>query len=78
MLSLLVAAALGRWAFGAAVVGLALAWAYSAPPLRLKRNGWWGNLACGVCYEGLPWFTGAAIMAGALPAPRIIADCAAV
>ena len=27
------------------MVGLALAWAYSAPPLRLKRNGWWGNSA---------------------------------
>ena len=24
-------------------LGLALAWAYSAPPLRLKENGWWGN-----------------------------------
>ena len=65
VLSLLVAAILGPWAFGAAVVGLALAWAYSAPPLRLKRNGWWGNAACAACYEGLPWFTGAAVMAGA-------------
>jgi chlorophyll/bacteriochlorophyll a synthase len=27
-------------------LGLLLAWAYSAPPLRLKRNGWWGNAAC--------------------------------
>ncbi|GAC1347502.1 MAG: chlorophyll synthase ChlG [Acetobacteraceae bacterium] len=71
-LSLLVAARLGAWAFGAAVVGLGLAWAYSAPPLRLKRNGWWGNLACAACYEGLPWFTGAAIMASALPDTRII------
>ena len=60
-LSLLVAAALGPWGFGAAVVGLALAWAYSAPPLRLKRNGWWGNTACAACYEGLPWITGAAV-----------------
>ncbi len=76
-LSLLVAAALGRWAFGAAVFGLLLAWAYSAPPVRLKRNGWWGNLACAACYEGLPWFTAAAIMAGALPDWRIIAVAAA-
>jgi chlorophyll synthase len=36
-----------------------LAWAYSAPPLRLKQNGWWGNTACAVCYEGLAWVTGA-------------------
>lgn len=75
-LSLLVAATLGRWAFGAAVFGLALAWAYSAPPVRLKRNGWWGNLACAACYEGLPWFTAAAIMAGALPDWRILAVAA--
>ena len=75
-LSLLVAAALGRWAFGAAVLGLALAWAYSAPPPRLKANGWWGNAACAACYEGLPWFTGAAIMAGALPDGRILAVAA--
>ena len=76
ILSLLVAAMLGRWAFGAAVVGIVLAWAYSAPPVRLKRNGWWGNLACAACYEGLPWFTAAAIMAGALPNWRIIAVAA--
>jgi len=63
-LSLVVASALGPWGFGAAVLGLALAWAYSAPPLRLKLNGWWGNAACGLCYEGLAWVTGAAVMAG--------------
>ncbi len=65
--SLLVAAALGRWGFLAAVVGLALAWAYSAPPLRLKQNGWWGNAACAACYEGLPWITGTAVMTAAAP-----------
>jgi chlorophyll synthase len=71
-LSLLVATTLGAWGFGAAVIGLMLAWAYSAPPLRLKRNGWWGNTAVAACYEGLPWFTGAAVMAAALPDWRII------
>jgi chlorophyll/bacteriochlorophyll a synthase len=70
--SLAVAALIGPWAFFAAVFGLALAWAYSAPPIRLKRNGWWGNTAVAACYEGLPWFTGAAIMVGALPDWRII------
>jgi chlorophyll synthase len=70
VLSLAVATVLGAWGFGAAVLGLALAWAYSAPPLRLKRNGWYGNAACAACYEGLPWFTGAALMAGALPDAR--------
>lgn len=64
VLSLLVATALGPWGFAAAAVGLLLAWAYSAPPLRLKANGWWGNTACALCYEGLAWVTGAAVMAG--------------
>ena len=68
--SLLVALALGPWGFGAAVVGLALAWAYSAPPFRLKENGWWGNAACGISYEGIAWTTGAAVMAGGLMPDR--------
>lgn len=67
-LSLLVAVALGPWVFWAAVAGLALAWAYSAPPIRLKQNGWWGNTACALCYEGLAWVTGAAVLAaGTMP-----------
>jgi chlorophyll synthase len=70
LFSLAAAWALGPWAFVAGAVGLALAWAYSAPPLRLKRNGWWGNAACGLCYEGLAWMTGAAIMAGGVPSLR--------
>ncbi|AOF82237.1 bacteriochlorophyll/chlorophyll synthetase family protein [Methyloversatilis sp. RAC08] len=71
VLSLLVAATLGVWGFGAAVIGLLLAWAYSAPPFRLKQNGWWGNTACAICYEGLAWVTGAAVMAGgAMPDMR--------
>jgi chlorophyll synthase len=65
--SLLLATVLGTWGFWAAVAGLALAWAYSAPPLRLKRNGWWGNAAVGACYEGLPWITGAAVMSAYSP-----------
>ncbi len=73
LLSLIVATALGPWGFAAAVIGLALAWAYSAPPFRLKQNGWLGNTAVAVCYEGLPWFTGAAVMAAALPDWRILA-----
>jgi chlorophyll/bacteriochlorophyll a synthase len=68
LLSLALSLVLGPWGFAAAVVGLLLAWAYSAPPLRLKQNGWWGNAACGICYEGLAWVTGAVVMAGgALP-----------
>ena len=73
-LSLAVAATLGTWGFAAGALGLLLAWAYSAPPLRLKVNGWWGNAACGLCYEGLAWVTGAAVMAGgAMPDARSLA-----
>jgi chlorophyll/bacteriochlorophyll a synthase len=76
LLSLIVASALGPWVFGAAIFGLTLAWIYSAPPMRLKNNGWWGNTACALCYEGLPWFTGAAVMAAAAPSWRIVAIAA--
>jgi chlorophyll synthase len=77
VLSLFISALLGLWVFVAACFGLALAWAYSAPPLRLKQNGWWGNTACALCYEGLAWVTGAAIMShGALPDARIFAIAA--
>jgi len=73
-LSLLCAATLGSWVFVAATLGLLLAWAYSAPPIRLKQNGWWGNLACAICYEGFAWVTGAAVMAGGTTAsPKTIA-----
>jgi chlorophyll synthase len=72
LLSLAVAYVLGPWVLGAALFGLVLAWIYSAPPIRLKRNGWWGNAACGLCYEGLPWFTGAAVMAAAMPDRRVV------
>jgi chlorophyll synthase len=70
--SLFLAATLGNWGLNAAIVALLLAWAYSAPPLRLKRNGWLGNAAVAICYEGVPWFTGAAVMTGALPNPHIL------
>ena len=36
-------------------------------------NGWWGNAACAICYEGLAWVTGAAVMAGgSMPEPRTL------
>ncbi len=73
MLCLLLAALLGKVVFWATVLGLILAWAYSAPPARLKLNGWWGNLAVGFSYEGLAWVTGAAVMlSGAMPGNEIL------
>lgn len=66
------AAMLGPWVLLGAALGVALSWAYSAPPVRLKRSGIWGPLSVGVSYEGLAWFTGAAVMAQALPDARTI------
>ena len=71
-LSLVVSATLGAAVLVATAVGLAVAWAYSAPPLRLKANGWWGNSAVALCYEGLPWFTAASAMLGGLPPAEIL------
>jgi chlorophyll synthase len=73
LLALLVGYLLGPWVFGATLLGMLLAWAYSAPPTRLKLNGWWGNAAVGFSYEGLAWVTGAAVMiGGAMPDSRIL------
>jgi len=67
-----VGAALGIWVMVATVVGLLSAWAYSAPPLRLKVSGWWGPLLVGLTYEGLSWFTGAAVMTNTLPTTPVL------
>lgn len=72
LLSLLMGAIIGPWVFAATILGLVLAWIYSAPPLRLKMSGWWGPGAVALSYEGLTWFTGAAVMLGAFPDARII------
>ena len=75
-LSLLMGAALGPWVLAATGFGLALAWVYSAPPLRLKARGWWGPAAAALCYEGLAWFTGAAVMRGGPPDATITTTAA--
>ena len=63
---------MGPWGFGATVVAVAAAWAYSAEPIRLKKSGWWGPGVCGLAYESLPWFTGAAVMAAAAPRWEVV------
>ena len=72
VLSVVVAALTGPWVLGATLLGLALAWAYSAPPFRLKQSGVAGPFAVALSYEGLTWFTGAAVMAGALPQAPVL------
>ena len=66
-LALGVGSILGPWGAAATLIGIAAAWAYSAEPIRLKRSGWWGPGLVGLSYEGLPWFTGSAVLLGALP-----------
>lgn len=72
-LALLVAALTGPWVLAATCLGLLLAWGYSAPPLRWKANGWVGPGVVALSYEGLTWFTGAAVMAGSFPQLQIVA-----
>ncbi len=72
VLSLAVGSLLGPWGFGATVVGVVAAWAYSAEPIRAKRSGWWGPGLCGLAYETLPWFTGAAVLAAGAPSLQVI------
>ena len=63
---------LGTWGFIATLLGVICAWAYSAEPIRLKKSGIWGPFVVGICYEGLPWFTGAAILSLGLPSIQTI------
>lgn len=44
-----------------AIGGSLLAYIYSAPPLKLKQNGWLGNYALGASYIALPWWAGHAL-----------------
>jgi len=44
-----------------ALGGAFLSYIYSAPPLKLKKNGWLGNYALGSSYIALPWWVGHAI-----------------
>jgi len=42
-------------------VGSFIAYIYSAPPLKLKANGWTGTYALGSSYIALPWWCGHAM-----------------
>ncbi|MFC3614209.1 chlorophyll synthase ChlG [Lutimaribacter marinistellae] len=63
---------LGPWGFAATILAVLAAWAYSAEPVRLKRSGIWGPGLVGLCYEGLPWFTGAAVLSDGMPSYRVV------
>jgi len=44
-----------------ALGGSFVSYLYSAPPLKLKQNGWLGNYALGASYIALPWWAGQAL-----------------
>ncbi|HIK46818.1 MAG TPA: chlorophyll synthase ChlG [Leptolyngbyaceae cyanobacterium M65_K2018_010] len=44
-----------------ALGGALVSFIYSAPPLKLKQNGWLGNYALGASYIALPWWAGHAL-----------------
>jgi chlorophyll/bacteriochlorophyll a synthase len=50
-----------------AVFGAFVAYIYSAPPLKLKQNGWLGNYALGSSYIALPWWAGQALFGTLTP-----------
>ncbi len=75
---LAVAYGLDQWAghefptlFALALGGSFLSYIYSAPPLKLKQNGWLGNYALGASYIALPWWAGHALF-GELNATVIV------
>ena len=47
--------------FALSVFGSIISYIYSAPPLKLKQNGWAGNYALGASYISLPWWCGQAV-----------------
>ena len=65
---LTVAFALDKWAgnqfptiTSIAIIGSFIGYIYSAPPLKLKQNGWLGSYALGASYITFPWCTGHAL-----------------
>ncbi|XP_075491733.1 chlorophyll synthase, chloroplastic isoform X1 [Primulina tabacum] len=53
--------------FYLALGGSLLSYIYSAPPLKLKQNGWLGNFALGSSYISLPWWAGQALFGTLTP-----------
>ncbi|KAJ6798576.1 chlorophyll synthase, chloroplastic [Iris pallida] len=50
-----------------ALGGSLISYIYSAPPLKLKQNGWTGNLALGASYICLPWWAGQSLFGTITP-----------
>jgi chlorophyll synthase len=72
LLSLIIGWFLGKWGFIATIAAVTSAWIYSVEPFRLKKSGIFGPVLVGFCYEGLPWFTGAAVLSIGMPSSDIV------
>ena len=72
VISILFAYYLGSLIFFATIIGVLAAWFYSLEPIRLKRSAIFGPGIVAICYEGLPWFTGAAIFTISLPNNEVL------
>jgi chlorophyll/bacteriochlorophyll a synthase len=55
-----------------ALIGSGIAYIYSAPPLKLKQNGWLGNYALGASYIALPWWAGHALFGTLTPTIMVL------
>ena len=69
----LVAFSIHPYVVAIAFVGVLMSHAYSGPPLRAKRNGWFGNLIVGLAYEGVAWLTGSFAITQGIPSTETIA-----
>lgn len=55
-----------------ALIGSFISYIYSAPPLKLKKNGWLGNYALGASYIALPWWAGQALFGTLTPTIMVL------
>eukprot|EP00892_Ulva_mutabilis_P010325 jgi/Ulvmu1/7665/UM038_0094.1 len=55
-----------------AIFGSFISYIYSAPPLKLKKEGWTGNYALGSSYIALPWWAGQALFGTLTPAVVVL------
>jgi len=69
----LVALSIHPYVVAIAFVGVLMSHAYSGPPIRAKRNGWFGNLIVGLAYEGVAWLTGSFAITQGIPSTETIA-----
>jgi len=73
VIGFLVALSIHPYVVAIAFVGVLMSHAYSGPPIRAKRNGWFGNLIVGLAYEGVAWLTGSLAITQGVPSTETIA-----